>query len=60
MFWLALLSLVFGTLLVKVGAMSVMIAVMLFVLKAALVVIMTLAAISLWLIFRDLTGRKNV
>ena len=59
MVWIALLSLVFGTLLVNLCAMSVTIVVMLLALKVALVVILTLVAILLWLIFRHLIERNN-
>ena len=60
MLWIALLSLVFGTLLVKLGAMSVTIVVMLFALKFALVVILTLVAILLWFKFQHLTVKNNI
>ena len=61
MFWIALASLVLGALLIKLGALSVMVVVMLLALKAAVVVILALTGNLLWRKFRQrrLTGGKH-
>lgn len=51
MVWIV--SLIFGSLLIKLGAMSVLLTVMATTLKAALVVIILLVALLLWRRYRD-------
>jgi uncharacterized membrane-anchored protein len=53
MFWIALASLVLGALLVKLGALSVIVVVMLLALKAAVVVILALTGNLVWRKFRQ-------
>ena len=53
MFWVALLSVVLGALLIKLGALSVIVVVMLLALKAAVVVILALTGNLLWRKYRQ-------